>query len=83
MNLGKLSNEDLNEWRASPITEVLREAVERIYSVRKQEILDAYWRGEPKSEAQRLAVLELQKFREDFFEADADDLRSWLEEDEG
>ena len=75
----KLSQAALDEWRDNPVTQALQEAMARVYRVRKSSMLQAYWAGNPLPESERLALLELEQFRGEFFHSDIDDVTAWLE----
>lgn len=78
----QLSEDDLRSWRDNPVTEALKAGLGRMLEVRREQISQAYWAGQPVPEAVRQALLELEGFREDLFESTLDDLRVWLDEEE-
>lgn len=75
----KLSQAALDEWRDNPVTRAVQEAMARVYRVRKSSMLQAYWAGNPPPESERLALLELEQFRDDFFESSLEDIKAALD----
>ena len=77
-----LSNSDLEQWRANPVTGMLREALERTTAQAKAAALEAYWSGRPWPEADRLALKRQEMLLEDLFRSSADDVMAILEMDD-
>ena len=80
MTLKLPSKQAFAEWKDSPVTQAIREAMERVYRQRRRELLDLYWQGNPAPDSLRLALLEFERFHSEFFEADRVDVDSWLRE---
>ena len=70
----------LEEWRANPVTERLRKAMAAQVERRKQALCRAYLGGNPVPESDRLALLMVEEWVEDFFESSAEDVKA-AEED--
>lgn len=79
MDLAKLSDVDLQEWRGHPITELLRNCLKASLTAQRNSATAAYWAGTPWPEEGRLSLLKAQALWEDLFEVSADELRNAME----
>ena len=78
MDLERLSDEALAEWREHPVTRLLRDGLAVQAEALRSSATAAYWSGRAWPEADRLSVLRLEAFREDLFEASADEVKAAL-----
>lgn len=72
-------SDSLDEWRGNPVTEVLREAMALVVQRRKDRLCRLYLDGRPASEAERLALLMIEQWADDFFNSSAEDVRQVME----
>lgn len=79
MGLPDFSQEDLEQWRAAPVAQVMRECLARSIGAQKRQAMEAYWAGKPWSEADRLSLRRMELVVEDLFEATADDMNAMME----
>lgn len=78
----QLSKADWEQWRNHPATEQIRVILVEIFRLRRDQMLQAYWAGNPASEFERLQVKALEQVTEDIFESTHDDLtamQEWIE----
>lgn len=80
MNLDNLTDEELDAWRANPVTEVMNAVLRRAFDAQKDAAMHAYWGGNPWPQEDLLALRRLEALREDFFESTADDVRAMMEQ---
>lgn len=78
--LEKLTDEELDAWRAQPTTELLRGIVKRSLAVQKDAALQAYWAGTPWTDSELSALRKNEELWDDFFQSSADDLRTVMEQ---
>lgn len=76
-------SEALSEWRDNPVTEVLREAMRRVVNRRRQALVQAFLSGSPVQDSDRKALLQVEQWVEDFFEASAEDVQMIMEKNDG
>ena len=79
MTLQKLSQEELEDWLTSPVTQTLHSLCKNLLALQKEAALDAYWNGKPIDTADQKAMKKYEEFLEDFFETDADDINATME----
>lgn len=79
MDLSKLSEEALAEWREHPVSRLVAECLKRVLDAQKASAEASYWAGSQWSEPERLAYLRKVELWEDLFEADAEDFRNTME----
>ena len=72
----------LEEWRGHPVTEVLREAMGKVLTQRKAHLQALFWAGRTDLDPDRKALLTVEQWVEDFFEASADDVQQMMESEE-
>lgn len=80
MNLDNLTDEELDAWRANPVTETMRAVLSRAYEAQKDAALQAYWGGNPWPQEDLKALRRTRDVVEDFFESSADDVRATMEQ---
>ena len=68
--------EQVSEWQGHPVTEALRDLLGQQIEARKSHLQAKWWAGQEVSEGERLAVVRLEEWHEDFFSASADDVRA-------
>ena len=78
MTLDKLSDEALGEWRAHPVTELIRQSLAMSMALQTSAAEAAYWAGNPWPEPDRIALLRSKAQWEDVFEATAEDFRAMM-----
>ena len=78
-----MTEEQVQDWRESPVTEALKKAMRKQVELRKNALQRAYMRGEPRPEAERIGLLMLEAWTEDFFTSSAEDIRQFIEDDNG
>lgn len=78
----KQFEQDLEEWQAHPVTEALKGAVGKVCQRRKDQLCQRYLAGRAASEPERIAVLMIEQWAEDFFESSAEDIRAAIEEED-
>lgn len=67
-------SEALEEWRDNPVTERLHKAMALQTERRKASMCSSYLAGQPVPESERLAVLMVEAWVEDFFTSSAEDV---------
>lgn len=72
-------SEALPEWQGSPVTQALREAMRLQVEARKAAICNRYLAGKPVPEAERVALLMVEQWAEDFFDSTAEDVLTAME----
>lgn len=75
-------SEAMAEWQGHPVTELLRGLLDRQIAARKAALQSRWWAGQEVPEAERLALIRLEEWVEDFFDLTADDLRAAIERDD-
>jgi hypothetical protein len=78
----KRFSEALREWQTHPVTETLQRAMRAVLLRRRQQLTSDFLAGRPVSEADRKALLLVEQWAEDFFEASADDVRAAMESED-
>lgn len=71
---------ELEEWKANPVTEQMREAVTRVLDRQEEALKQSFMQGRQDLELSRLSLLRVRQWAEDFFEASAEDVRAAIEE---
>ena len=66
------------EWLESPVTQVRRAGLARALAAQRDQMLQAYWRGQPVAEADRLALRRVEEWAEDFFSASVEDFEATM-----
>lgn len=79
----RLSAEDLEQWRASPVALQVKAALSRSLDIRRKAATEAYWSGKAWPEEQRLAVRLAEEMLDDWFTASADDFNEIMETTDG
>jgi hypothetical protein len=77
----KLTDDGLAEWRAQPVSELVRTAMGKILAAHKQNCMERAWAGNPWPEDERLGLLRTISMYEDIFEATADRFNEIMELD--
>lgn len=80
MNLEKLTDDDLGEWKVHPVTEAMRGVISAAYEAQKNAALQAYWAGNPWPPEEIASLRRMGDLLEDFFESSADDVRATMEQ---
>ena len=75
-----LTQDDLDEWRANPVTEAMKCALRRSLDRTREQMTAAYWAGRAVSEAERLALLREEALWDDLFQSSADDLNEAMKD---
>jgi hypothetical protein len=75
----KVTDEAIAEWRAHPVSIALRDGLQWWLERQKDAAMEAYWRGEPWPEAERLALLRERALWSDLFESSADEIGKMME----
>ena len=75
-------SEALSEWQAHPVTELLRDLLGKQLQARKASLQARWWAGQEVSEVDRLAVVRLEEWADDFFLSSAEDIRAAMERDD-
>ena len=73
-----LTQDDLEAWRAAPVGECIRKALQRSLAAQRQAAMEAYMAGRAWSEADRLALIRAEALLEDWWEASADDFKATM-----
>jgi len=81
--LAALSDEALEEWRAHPVSVLVRQALLASLKEQREAASLAYWAGRPWPEQDRLALLRQESLVEDMFEASADDFKAMMDGSDG
>ena len=79
MDLDRLSDEALAEWRLHPVSQMVLSCLRAQLQAQRASATAAWWEGRPWPEADRLSVLRLEALVEDMFEASADDFKAAME----
>lgn len=74
-----MTHEALEEWRANPVTMEIRDSLRWVLARKRDAATEAYWQGQPWTEAERLALLREQALFGDLFEASAEDFGMMME----
>jgi hypothetical protein len=74
-----LTDEALEEWRAHPVSEAVKDALGRSITLQIAACKEAAWAGTPWSDAERLALHRARTLFDDIFEASADDFGAIME----
>lgn len=72
-------SEQMREWRGHPVTELLRGLMARQVAARKAALQTRFWAGQEIPAGERLALVRLEEWAEDFFDASAEDVRAAIE----
>ena len=82
MSWNGVSSSDLQDWQQNPVTEAMRDALKSLLERQRAAAQAAYWAGNPQPEYHRQALVLLEVWQENFFEATIDDLKAALGENE-
>jgi hypothetical protein len=74
-----LTDEALEEWRAHPVSEAVKDALTRSITLQIAACKEAAWAGTPWPDAERLALHRVHTLFGDLFEADAADFAAIME----
>ena len=77
----KAFSDALEEWRESPVTRALREAMGKVLARRKRLLVSSYLSGKAAPEDDRKACLMVERWVEDFFESSAEDVMEAMRDD--
>ena len=80
MELRKLSDKELAEWRDSPVAGLVRKCLSDSLNRQREAALAAYWAGNPMPESERLAHHRAAEILEDWFSASAGEFNEWMED---
>ena len=69
----------LPEWQEHRVTQALQQAMQAQMEIRKEALCKSYLAGRPVPEADRLALLMVEQWVEDFFESTAEDVQAMME----
>lgn len=71
----------LNDWRESPVTEVMRQAMAKVIQRRKDQLESLFWAGKgDELEMDRRVLLMVEEWAEDFFAASAEDVAAIMDD---
>lgn len=70
MSLSDLSQADLDQWAEHPVTLALHETLAEAHKAQVRMACEAYWRGQPWPEQDRLALRRMGSLLDDIFEPD-------------
>lgn len=73
MRLTKLSRQEWEEWKGSPVTEALRDAMGALIEREREAAQAAYWAGKPISEENRISLMRAVAWHEDVFSSSYED----------
>ena len=79
MDWRNLSQDDLDQWRAAPVAECLREILAHSLKAQQQMAQAAYWGGRAWPEPDRLALIRAAALFDDWWTATADDFKAVME----
>ncbi len=77
-----MTEEDLAEWRASPVADEVRAALRKSLATQRADCMKAYWNGGPWPEDQRKSLLRAIVILDDWFGSSAEDFKAMMEMEE-
>lgn len=81
MNLNDISASNWDEWREHPVTEALKAAIKAMLDRQQAAAEQAYWAGKAWPESERLALVRLAAWHEDFFETTLEEVKQVMNDE--
>lgn len=77
--LSSLSPQDWEEWQSNPVTQAVRDALQMMLERQQRQAERDYWAGRQWPEAERLSLVRLSAWHEDFFMSSFEEMKTAIE----
>lgn len=79
--MSRLSPEEWEAWRDHPVTQLIRDLLARQLARKREYLKDRWLQGQSPSEGERLAILGLGEWHDDFFTLTHSELMAAIEDE--